>query len=82
MTMASVLDNWLDPVITPDVAQRLVALQADEEVRSRVLELGEKAGDGTLTTAEEEEYDAYITANDVIAILQAKARQVLRRQDV
>jgi hypothetical protein len=80
MEMTSVLDHWLEPVITPDVARRLVSLEPDQEVTKRVLELGEKANEGMLSPAERSEYEAYISANDFIAILQAKARQVLRRQ--
>lgn len=81
MTMTAVLDNWLDPVITTEVARNLVALKADDGLAARVLELGQKSNEGTLTATEQEEYDAYISANDIVAILQAKARQVLRRQD-
>jgi hypothetical protein len=80
MEMTSVLDTWLEPVITPDVASRLVALRASEEMQARVLELGEKANEGLLTPKERSEYEAYIDANEIIAILQAKARQVLKRQ--
>jgi hypothetical protein len=80
MEMKSVLDTWLDPVITPDVARHLVDLRASEALEARVLELGEKANEGALTPAEVSEYDAYISANEIIAILQAKARKVLKRQ--
>jgi hypothetical protein len=80
MEMTSVLDHWLEPVITPDVARRLVSLEADQAFTERVLALGAKANEGTLSPAEQLEYEAYISANDVIAILQSKARQVLKRQ--
>jgi hypothetical protein len=79
MTTSAVLDSWLEPVVTPDVARRLVAIEADERVTARVLDLGRKASEGRLTAAEVQEYDAYIAANDILAILQAKARQVLRQ---
>lgn len=82
MQLASALGHMLDPVITPEVARRLVALRADPGIAKRVLELGEKSNEGKLTTEEREEYEAYIAANDVIAIMQAKARQVLRQQGV
>ncbi len=49
METTSVLDTWLEPVITPDVARRLVALRASEEIQARVVELGEKANEGLLT---------------------------------
>lgn len=80
MEMTSVLDTWLEPVITPEVAQHLVAIQADQRTKDRILELGTKASEGQLSSAERSEYEAYISANDFVAILQAKARQVLKRQ--
>ena len=80
MQMAAMLGDMLAPVITPDVAARLVALTADDRTSKRVLELGGKANDGSLTAAEREEYEAFVRANDVVAILQAKARQVLSQQ--
>jgi hypothetical protein len=80
MQMSVALGEMLEPVITPDVARRLVALQADQKLKERVLVLGEKANEGALTSAERAEYEAYIKANDIVAILQAKARQVLLQQ--
>jgi hypothetical protein len=80
MQMTSVVGQWLEPVITPDVAQRLLALQPNPLVTKRVLELGVKANEGQLSADEESEYESYIAANDIIAILQSTARQVLRRQ--
>ena len=79
-TAASVLGQFLDPVITPDVAARLVALSADETTQNRLDELGDKSTEGLLTPEERSEYEAYVTAIDIIAILQAKARRVLRDQ--
>jgi hypothetical protein len=69
----------LDPVaecFTPEVASRIAQLQADSDLQSRVDELAEKCNEGTLTPDEEAEYDAYVRAMDVLAILQAKARSV------
>jgi hypothetical protein len=80
MQMTTVLDHWLEPVMTTDLAERLVSLKPDPSITQRVLELGAKADEGNLSPAEESEYEAYISANDFIAILQSKARQVLRRQ--
>jgi len=80
MQMTTIVGQWLAPVITPDVAQRLVSLQPNPTVTKRVLELGAKANEGRLSADEEAEYEAYIEANDIIAILQSTARQVLRRQ--
>jgi hypothetical protein len=41
-------------------------------------ELAERNAAGKLSTREQAEYDAYIEALDVIAILQAKARNALK----
>ena len=76
----SVIDHWLKPVITADIARQLVALKPSQADTNRVLELGDKANEGLLSPAEQVEYDAYIAANDFIATLQSTARQVLRRQ--
>ena len=77
--MSSVLGQWLQPVLTPDVARRLVSLKPDQALTNRVLELGSKANEGLLTAEERAEYEAYISANDILAILQAQARQVLQQ---
>ena len=79
MTASTILATWLDPVITPEVARHLISIKADEQLSKRILELGSKASEGTLSPSEEQEYDAYIEANDIVAILQAQARQVLGR---
>jgi predicted RNA-binding protein associated with RNAse of E/G family len=77
-TTATVLSDILGPVITPDTARQIVALEANEATRARLDELGDKCNEGLLTPAERKEYEAYVTAIDVISILQAKARRVLR----
>ena len=73
-----ILNDMLDPVgecFTPAVAARIAALRADRKTQKRLDELAEKNAEGTLKPAENVEYDAYIEALDVIAILQAKARR-------
>ena len=76
-----ILDEMLDPVgrcLTPDVAVRIAALRAGRQTQERLDRLAEKNSDGTLTHREETEYDAYVEALDVIAILQAKARKAMK----
>ncbi len=78
-SVADGLARLLDPVaecFTPEVASRVARLQADPTLQSRIDELAEKCNEGQLTTEEEAEYDAYVRAMDVLAILQAKARSV------
>jgi hypothetical protein len=77
------LDRMLEPVsrcLTPEAAKRLLELRADREVQARVEELAAKSTAGALTPAERSEYEAYVTAGDFIAILQAKARNLLSTQ--
>jgi hypothetical protein len=77
-----VLDQLLDPVtrcLTPEVAQSLLGLRAPAQAQARIEELAEKCTAGTLTPEEEAEYDAYVWAGNLIAVLQAKARALLTR---
>jgi hypothetical protein len=79
----SYLDRLLAPVtqcLTPDVAERLVALRADVDVQARIDELADKANEGLLSAEERAEYEDYIEAIDMIAILQARARAVLTKR--
>ena len=74
------LAKLLDPVaecFTLEVAKRVADLQADPEVQARIEVLAEKCNEGTLTPEETAEYDAYIHAMDVVAVLQKKARSLL-----
>jgi hypothetical protein len=80
-THTPLLDRLLDPVgrcLTPEVAQKLLELRADAELQARIEELAEKCNEGQLTSAEREEYEAYVATSNFIAILQAKARRLLQ----
>lgn len=79
---APVLNGLLDPVgriLTPDVARDLVSLRFDGKARMRIDRLARKCNEGKLTEAERREYEIYVFAIDFIAILQAKARALLKR---
>jgi hypothetical protein len=74
------LAKILDPVVrcfTPEVAKRVTELRADPDVQARIEELAEKCNEGTITPEEMAEYDAYIQAMDVVAVLQKKARALI-----
>ena len=74
------LAQILAPVVacfTREVAQRVVGLQAAPEVQARLDLLAEKCNEGLLTAEETAEYDAYIRAMDVLAVLQQQARALL-----
>ena len=80
-TANTVLDEVLDPVgacLTPEVARRLVELRAPASIQNRVEELARKSEDGQLSKADQEEYDALVSAGNFIAILQSKARRLLK----
>lgn len=75
-----VLDRLLDPVgrcFTPEFARRLLELRADAAAQQRMDELADRCNEGTLTSEESAEYEAYIAAASLIAVLQAKARATL-----
>jgi hypothetical protein len=75
-----VLDQLLDPVtrcLTPEAAKSLLQLRAPTQAQARIEELADKCTVGTLTSDEEAEYDSYLWAGNLIAVLQAKARALL-----
>jgi hypothetical protein len=75
--VVELLDRWLDPVgqaLNAEAAGRLLGLRADEQMRERVAELADRNTEGLLTPEERSEYEALVTAGEVVAILQAKAR--------
>ncbi len=81
--MASYLDRLLDPIteaLTPETASALLNFRADPDLEARIEELRDKAGEGTLTAAEDAEYKDFVEALDVVSIMQAKARRFLSRQ--
>lgn len=45
----------------------------------RVAELAQKANEGELGAADREEYEAYVEANNLLAVLQAEARYRLNQ---
>jgi len=81
-TTSNVLDQILTPFtecLTPDIAQRIVDMQANPETQSRLDELAGKANEGQLSSAEEAEYAQYREAFHFITVLQTKARHLLRK---
>ena len=84
MQITSQLERILDPVsrcLTPEVAKRLVSLEFDRDIEERIEVLAERSTEGMLTEEERAEYDSYIRAGNFIAILQAKARKLLKEPD-
>lgn len=74
------LDRLLNPVgrcLNQRSARALVNLRADSETQARVSALASKCNEGTLSPEERAEYEAWVWASHIIAILQAKARAVM-----
>jgi len=81
----SVLEGLLDPLsrtLTPEVAERLVTFRLNRKTQAHLDRLARKCTAGKLTDAERAEYETYVHALDFIAILQAKARAILKKHSV
>jgi hypothetical protein len=77
---ATGLAKILDPVIrcfAPEVANRVTELRADPAVQACIEELAEKCYEETIIPEELAEYDAYVQAMDVVAVLQKQARPLI-----
>jgi hypothetical protein len=77
-----VLDKLLDPlgrILTPAVARKLVNYHFDAKVQADIDKLARKCHEGQLSEKERREYETYVEVIDFIAILQAKARALLKR---
>jgi hypothetical protein len=75
------LDRLVEPIVrtfTPQVARALIQLRADPELQARMDELAEKCNDGQLTPEEREEYETSVRFANYLAIIQAKARRLLK----
>jgi hypothetical protein len=58
--------------LSPELAEHFVKLPADPQFQQRLDELGSLANEGALSDEERREYDTYIEAMDVIALLRVK----------
>lgn len=78
-----VLDRLLNPVrdiLTPEVAQAIADLRADQATQDRIEDLAHRHHEGRLDADELAEYESLVTGANLIAVLQAKARSVLNRR--
>jgi hypothetical protein len=79
----AVLERLLAPVsqcLNVEAARKLVRLKADAKTQARVDTLARKCNEGGLTPQERIEYERYVTAGNLIAILQAEARLLLSQK--
>lgn len=58
---------------TPELADHFAKLPPSPEFQQRLDELSAKANEGTLTEQERSEYDTYVEAMDVIALLRVES---------
>ena len=75
-----VVDRLVSPLgdcLTPESARRLLALKPDPDLMARVDEMATRLTEGQLTPEETAEYGRYVSYATFIAILKAKARQLL-----
>ena len=77
VSTAAALERLLEPVsrsLNVEAAQKLLKLKADAQTQARVDQLARKCNEGEMTPSEKSEYERYVTAGNLLAILQAKAR--------
>lgn len=82
-TNGQFLERILDPVgssLNEEAARKLIGLKADRKVQARIALLARKCNEGELRPPERAEYETYVLAGEVVAILQAKARLRLARR--
>ncbi len=77
----NVLAQLLEPLeqcMTVELAQKIVELRATPQAQARIDELADKCNEGVLIPEEAAEYDSYVDAIDLIAVLQVQAQAVLK----
>jgi hypothetical protein len=63
--------------LSSEAARAIVDFRADPATQAHVDELAEKCNEGQLTEAESREYEAFVEAIDILALLQDQARAML-----
>lgn len=64
--------------LTPELARHILTLEFDEDDKTRMHELAVMNQEGRISPEELRDLDSYISAADLVAILQSKARKFLR----
>ena len=65
---------------TPELAEYFVSTQPKAELQARIEELAGKANEGELTNEERAEYDTYVEAMDLVALLRVKSMKKVDRK--
>ena len=79
MTPSTEILEPLAECLTPEVAERILAIRLNPRVQARVDELAEKANEGLLSPEERAEYESIIDRADILGIVKAMARKALSR---
>jgi hypothetical protein len=82
MSTSTVLEQLLEPVgrsLNGEAARALIEIKVDRKVQKRIDKLAAKCNEGKLNPDERDEYESFVTAGELIAILQAKARLRMSR---
>jgi len=61
-------------LLTTEQIRQIAELQGDATLTSRLGELAEKANESELSAGDRAEYEGYIEANNLLAVMQAEAR--------
>lgn len=82
-TTISILTRLIGPgegTFDRAAAEAILKLRFADEDNARVAELAERCSAGTLTGDDAREYDGYVAAADVLAMLQSKARVSIKQR--
>ena len=82
--MLKVLERVINPQkggMSPELAKQVLAMDFSAEDHARYESLAYKAQEGTLTAEERSELDEFVNVNDLLTLLQAKARISLRQHN-
>jgi hypothetical protein len=82
MSTTTILGRLLDPItssLSPETARQVADFRVDEQTQARIDQLADRCNAGELTPDERREYDQYVSAIDVVTVLQAKARSILEQ---
>jgi hypothetical protein len=66
--------------LSAEIARHILQLDFSAADHARYIELSEKVQDGSPTDSEKAELKELLIANDMLAILQSRARAALKRQ--
>jgi len=64
--------------LSPEAAEYLLSIRFGDDDRDRMHQLAERSESGTLTDEERAEFDSYLRVGNLLAVMQSRARVVLR----